>query len=145
MQKCPQTSILGTSMGFMGPTLQLYPTDPMKNSTLIHKNVQKYLLLVLWAQTPICMGPINLKMGLSSNVCLRSNRFNGKKMTKYPKILFLSTFMGFMAPKSHFYGSHKPQVMSALDLTDPMKNGIFMYQNDPKYLKTPFLSTFMGF
>jgi hypothetical protein len=53
--------------------------------------------------------------------------------------------MGFMAPKSHFYGSHKPQVMSALDLTDPMKNGIFMYQNDPKYLKTPFLSTFMGF
>ena len=79
-----------------------------KNSTLIHKNVQKYLLLVLWAQTPICMGPINLKMGLSSNVCLRSNRFNGKKMTKYPKILFLSTFMGFMGPKPHFYGFHKP-------------------------------------
>ena len=61
------------------------------------------------------MGPISLKIGLSSNVCLRSNRSNKKwpfyykKSQKFSKTLFLSTFNGFMGSKIHFHGSHKPQ------------------------------------
>ena len=61
------------------------------------------------------MGPISLKIGLSSNVCIRSNRSNKKwpfyykKSQKFSKTLFLSTFNGFMGSKIHFHGSHKPQ------------------------------------
>ena len=41
---------------------------------------------------------------------IKKPTFIYKNVQKYPKNEFLSTFMGFMGPKPHFYGSHKPQI-----------------------------------
>jgi hypothetical protein len=45
----------------------------------ISKSIPKpHFKALLWAQNHICMGPLNLKMGLSNNVCLISNRSKEK-------------------------------------------------------------------
>jgi hypothetical protein len=57
-----------------------------------------------------------------------------------PKNSFLSTFMGFMGPKPHFYGSHKPQnefVKQCIPYINKilLKNNTFIYKNVQKYSK----------
>ena len=101
------------------------------------------------------MGPLNLKIGLSSNVCPKSNRSNEQttllfiKCPKFPKTSFLSTYMGFMGPKPCFYGSLKPQMGFSsnvcLKSNRSKKKNLLLFMKCSKYPQTSFLSTYMGF
>ena len=118
-----------------------------KNGTFINKMpkiVPKphywVLLCVLWAQNPIFMSPINMKLCLSSKICIISNRSNVKMALLYnkcPQNPFVGAFIGFMGPKPYFYGYQKPQIEfyyvgPALYPADPMQTWHFIYKMSNK-------------
>ena len=55
-------------------------------------------------------GPIRpIKVLKNPTDPMENYTFINKNVQKYPKTLFLSAFVGFMCPKTQFYGSQKPQ------------------------------------
>ena len=74
----------------------------IKMSKIIPKLHFSALLWVLWAQNLFFMGPLNLKMGLSSNVCIKSNEKTTLLFIKCQKIsqnLIFKHLYWFCGPK----------------------------------------------
>ena len=124
VHKSPPDPYLGAFMGFMGPKPHFYGS---------HK-----LSITLY------------------RACLKLNRsiekmalLHKKNYVKVPKTHFW-VFLSFMGPKSHFYGSQKPQIeiyyiLLALYETDPMKKWHSYIRNDCNVPKNHFWGAFMGF